>query len=68
MNVELLLKSNNDAEPALRSCPAQNPMDVDTCCTETYGGLLLATQFWSTYTGLEAQGQLLPANTWTLHG
>lgn len=31
-------------------------------------GLVLSTQFWSTYTGLESQGQLLPANTWTLHG
>ena len=29
---------------------------------------MLQTQFWSTYTGLEKQGQLLPANTWTLHG
>ena len=41
---------------------------VDSCCTETYGGLLLATQFWDTYTGLESQGQLLPENQWTLHG
>lgn len=41
---------------------------VDTCCVETYGGLFLSTQFWSTYTGLEDEGQLLPANTWTLHG
>jgi ribonuclease T2 len=35
---------------------------------ETYGGLVLSTQFWSTYTGLESKGQLLPANSWTLHG
>lgn len=41
---------------------------VDTCCVETFGGLVLSTQFWDTYTGLESQGQLEPANTWTLHG
>ncbi|KAF2416530.1 ribonuclease T2 [Tothia fuscella] len=41
---------------------------LDTCCVETYGGLLLSTQFWSTYTGLEAQGQKLPKDTWTIHG
>ncbi|KAK5086502.1 hypothetical protein LTS08_004189 [Lithohypha guttulata] len=55
-------------KPQLRSCPAQSPSSVDTCCTETFGGLILLTQFWSTYTGLEAQGQLLPRDTWTLHG
>ena len=41
---------------------------LDTCCTETFGGLLLSTQFWSTWTGLEEEGQLLPANSWSLHG
>jgi len=41
---------------------------LDSCCTETFGGLLLSTQFWSTYTGLEADGQLLPPESWTLHG
>lgn len=35
---------------------------------ETFGGLLLSTQFWSTYTGLEAKGQYLPSESWTLHG
>jgi ribonuclease T2 len=55
-------------QPALLSCPPQNPLDVDTCCTETFGGLLLSTQFWSTYTGLEDEGQLLPPQQWTLHG
>lgn len=55
-------------EPQLLSCPHQSPENVDVCCTETYGGLVLQTQFWSTYTGLEDQGQLLPADTWTLHG
>ncbi|KAL1986894.1 hypothetical protein VTN96DRAFT_5311 [Rasamsonia emersonii] len=28
----------------------------------------MATQFWNTYTGLESQGQLLPAQSWTMHG
>ncbi|KIW16179.1 hypothetical protein PV08_06230 [Exophiala spinifera] len=56
-------------EPSILSCSAAaNPLTVDSCCTETYGGLLLSTQFWSTFTGLEAKGQLLPKNTWTLHG
>lgn len=56
-------------EPLVLSCSAQaQPNLVDTCCTETYGGLLLSTQFWSTWTGLESEGQLLPPDTWTLHG
>ncbi|KAI1821945.1 ribonuclease T2 family protein [Xylaria intraflava] len=41
---------------------------VDTCCAETFGGLILQTQFWDTYTGLESEGQLLPENSWTIHG
>ncbi|KIX02143.1 uncharacterized protein Z518_08082 [Rhinocladiella mackenziei CBS 650.93] len=56
-------------EPSILSCsPRANPASVDTCCTETFGGLLLSTQFWSTWTGLESKGQKLPPNTWTLHG
>ncbi|KAK5141903.1 hypothetical protein LTR04_002424 [Oleoguttula sp. CCFEE 6159] len=39
-----------------------------TCQLKTYGGLVLSTQYWDTYTGLETQGQVLPRNTWTLHG
>merc|ERR1711939_49475 len=50
------------------SCPEQNYTSVDSCCTETFGGLVLATQFWDTYTGLESEGQLLPKEAWTLHG
>lgn len=41
---------------------------VDSCCVETFGGLLLATQFWDVYTGYESQGQILPKDSWTLHG
>lgn len=60
-------------DPQLLSCStpllAANASRVyDACCSETYGGLLLSTQFWSTYTGLESRGQKLPANQWTLHG
>ncbi|KAH9828350.1 ribonuclease T2 [Teratosphaeria destructans] len=51
------------------SCSANaNPARVDSCCVETYGGLVVQTQFWNTYTGLESQGQLLPADTWGIHG
>lgn len=51
------------------SCSAKaNPATADTCCTETYGGLVLQTQFWDTYTGFESEGQLIPPKTWTLHG
>ncbi|KAF2253029.1 ribonuclease T2 [Trematosphaeria pertusa] len=52
----------------LLSCPPQDPAVVDSCCVETFGGLLLSTQFWDTYTGRESEGQLLPKNTWSLHG
>ena len=45
-----------------------NLADLDTCCTETYGGLVVATQFWDTHTGMEKSGQLLPNNHWTIHG
>jgi ribonuclease T2 len=55
--------------PPFQSCSADaDPTAVDSCCVETYGGLVLATQFWDTYTGLESSGQVLPKNSWTLHG
>lgn len=55
--------------PLLLSCsPGTVPSKVDSCCAETYGGLVLSTQFWDTYTGLESEGQVLPRNSWTLHG
>jgi ribonuclease T2 len=39
-------------------------------CSETYGGLLLSTQFWTVYTGLEEANppQKLPAESWGVHG
>lgn len=56
-------------QPSVESCSAgANPDSVDTCCTETYGGVLLLIQAWSTYTGLEDMDQLLPADAWTIHG
>ncbi|KAF2198429.1 ribonuclease T2 [Delitschia confertaspora ATCC 74209] len=55
-------------EPSLLSCPSQDPSKVNSCCTETFGGLILSTQFWSTYTGLESEGQFQPKDTWSLHG
>ncbi|CAA9964407.1 ribonuclease T2 precursor [Pyrenophora teres f. maculata] len=54
-------------EPLL-SCPSQDPSKVDSCCVETFGGLVLSTQFWNTYTGREAEGQFQPKSHWTLHG
>ncbi|KAH7123905.1 ribonuclease T2-like protein [Dendryphion nanum] len=52
----------------LLSCPPRSPSTVDSCCVETFGGLVLTTQFWSTYTGGESSGQYLPTDVWTLHG
>ncbi|CAL1694058.1 unnamed protein product [Somion occarium] len=54
-------------EPLTYSC--ENTTTIkDTCCSPTPGGLVLQTQFWSTYTGLERKGQLLPKGSWTIHG
>ncbi|CAI6271656.1 unnamed protein product [Periconia digitata] len=52
----------------LLSCPEQDPTLVDSCCVETFGGLLLTTQLWYTHTNLESSGQYLPESTWTTHG
>ncbi|KAI0404418.1 ribonuclease T2 family protein [Xylaria palmicola] len=54
--------------PVLSCSSGAEPGLVDTCCVETYGGLVLQTQFWNTYTGLEHKGQLLPKDSWTIHG
>ncbi|KAH4934847.1 hypothetical protein HBI79_078060 [Parastagonospora nodorum] len=50
----------------LLSCPSSDPSKVDSCCVETFGGLVLSTQFWNTNSG--GSGQLLPKDTFTLHG
>ncbi|KAG1762977.1 ribonuclease T2 [Suillus occidentalis] len=41
---------------------------TNSCCNVVQGGLVLQTQYWNTYTGLESQGQLLPRGSWTIHG
>ncbi|KAF9460114.1 ribonuclease T2, partial [Collybia nuda] len=54
-------------EPFIYSC--QNASNiVNSCCSPTPGGLVLQTQFWNTYTGLEKEGQKLPKGSWTIHG
>ncbi|KAF3806556.1 Ribonuclease T2-like [Colletotrichum gloeosporioides] len=55
-------------EPVLSCSCGAVPDKVDTCCVETYGGLVMATQFWNTYTGLESEGQKLPQDSWGIHG
>ncbi|QLI66302.1 Ribonuclease T2-like 1-A [Metarhizium brunneum] len=56
-------------EPVLScSCKAKLDKVEDTCCVETFGGLLVATQLWSTFTGLEDKGQIYPKNDWSIHG
>lgn len=54
--------------PYLSCSTKADPGLVDSCCIETFGGLVMGTQFWDTYTGLEDQGQLLPERSWTIHG
>lgn len=54
-------------EPSVFSCENTTAI-ADTCCSPTPGGLVLQTQFWSTWTGLEHKGQLLPKDSWTIHG
>jgi ribonuclease T2 len=53
--------------PSFYSCENTTAV-TNTCCSPTPGGLVLQTQFWSTWTGLESKGQLLPKNSWTIHG
>src|SRR5580692_11582820 len=54
-------------EPLVFSCENTTAIK-NTCCSPTPGGLVLQTQYWDTYTGLESDGQLLPKNSWTIHG
>ena len=50
--------------PDYLSCSAQaDPSKVDSCCVETFGGLLVSTQYWDTYST-----NTLPEFSWTLHG
>jgi len=62
--------------PNLTACPSETleyscentTVVQDSCCSVVGGGLVLQTQFWSTYTGLEKEGQLLPKGSSTIHG
>ncbi|PHH81336.1 hypothetical protein CDD82_997 [Ophiocordyceps australis] len=54
-------------EPIL-SCSCEAIPSVDSCCTETRGGLVVATQIWDTFTGLESRRQIYPRDAWTIHG
>ncbi|EIN14001.1 ribonuclease T2 [Punctularia strigosozonata HHB-11173 SS5] len=54
-------------EPSFFSC--ENTTVVrNACCSPSPGGLVLQTQFWDTWTGLEHKGQLLPRGSWGIHG
>jgi ribonuclease T2 len=55
------------SQPSFFSCENTTVIE-NTCCSPTPGGLVLQTQFWFTYTGLENDGQLLPEESWTIHG
>nr|VWO96755.1 Ribonuclease T2 [Ganoderma boninense] len=55
------------SEPIAYSCENTTAIQ-NTCCSPTPGGLVLQTQFWDTYTGFEKRGQLLPKDSWTIHG
>ncbi|KAF8167680.1 ribonuclease T2-like protein [Crassisporium funariophilum] len=55
------------SEPRIFSCENTTAIQ-NTCCSPTPGGLVLQTQFWSTWTGLEKKGQKLPKGSWTIHG
>jgi len=55
------------SEPSFFSCENTTAIK-NTCCSPTPGGLVLQTQFWDTWTGLEKRGQKLPKGSWTIHG
>ena len=55
--------STCSSEPSFYSCENTTVIE-NTCCTPTPGGLVLLTQFWSTWTGRESEDQLLPAASW----
>ncbi|KAH8901795.1 ribonuclease T2 family protein [Coniochaeta sp. PMI_546] len=54
--------------PVLSCTAMADESKVDSCCAETFGGLVLATQLWQTYTGSESAGQINPKDSWTIHG
>lgn len=60
---------NPDIEALLLqySCENTNVL-TNSCCNVVKGRLVLQTQYWDTYTGLEDYGHLLPGGSWTIHG
>lgn len=64
----VLASKCHPGKPVLSCSAGAQPELVDSCEVETFGGLVLSTQFWDTYTGLESEGQLLPEKSFTLHG
>jgi len=68
LNHSCVITTNPETSGVLSCSALADHNLIDSCCAETFGGLLLSTQYWDTYTGLESQGQLLPEDTWTLHG
>ena len=54
--------------PELSCSTLADPSKSDSCCVETFGGLVLQTQLWQTYTGYESTGQINPKDSWTIHG
>lgn len=54
--------------PVLSCSTLADESKSDSCCVETFGGLVLATQLWQTYTGYESAGQVNPKDSWTIHG
>jgi ribonuclease T2 len=55
----LALAQSNATCGNILSCHLPSSSPVDTCCTESPGGLVLLTQFW------DNKG---PADSWTIHG
>ncbi|KDQ63313.1 hypothetical protein JAAARDRAFT_694743 [Jaapia argillacea MUCL 33604] len=55
------------SQPLTYSCENTTAI-ANTCCSPTPGGLVLQAQYWDTYTGYEEVGQLLPKDSWTIHG
>ncbi|KAI6153946.1 ribonuclease T2-like protein, partial [Pisolithus tinctorius] len=52
----------------LQYCCENTNVLANSCCNVVKGRLVLQTQYWDTYTGLEDYGHLLPRGSWTIHG
>lgn len=45
-----------------------SPKEVDSCCIETFGGLILSTEFWTWYSDVPENEGKFPQDSWTIHG